>query len=149
MDEQDEVLDSPTGWVATHIRHYVASEGASGHIWYGKPTLLLTARGRRSGTLRRTGLIYGEDGGNYLVVASNGGSDRHPHWYLNLLADPRVRVQVAAETFDAVAREAEDGERARLWEVMAAIFPQYESYQKQTERKIPVVVLEPQGPARG
>ncbi|MEW5655183.1 nitroreductase/quinone reductase family protein, partial [Streptomyces cinereoruber] len=97
MDGQDEVLDSSTGWVATHVRRYLASDGASGHIWYGKPTLVLTTRGRTSGALRRTGLIYGEDGGNFVVVGSNGGSDRNPQWYLNLLADPRARIQVAAD----------------------------------------------------
>ncbi|MBM7092591.1 nitroreductase family deazaflavin-dependent oxidoreductase [Streptomyces sp. SID9913] len=148
-DEPGEVLDSPTGWVAGHVRRYVESDGARGHIWYGKPTLLLTTRGRRSGVLRRTGLIYGEDAGNYVVVGSNGGSDRHPHWYLNALAEPRVRVQVAAETFDAVAREAEGEERDRLWVAMAVIFPQYLSYRKQTGRRIPVVVLEPRRPAGG
>lgn len=148
MDEENEVLDSSTGWVATHVRRYVASQGSNGHIWYGKPTLVLTTRGRKSGALRRTGLIYGEDQGNYVVVGSNGGSDQHPHWYLNLLAEPRVQVRVAAETFEAAAREAEGEERARLWEAMTEIFPQYKSYRKKTDRTIPVVVLEPQGPAR-
>lgn len=143
MDEKDEVLDSPTGWVASHVRGYVSSGGGSGHIWYGKPTLLLVTRGRKSGLLRRTGLIYGEDGGDYVVVGSNGGSDHHPHWYLNLLAEPRVRVQVGAETFDAVAREAEGEERERLFAAMTSIFPQYESYRRQADREIPVVVLEP------
>ncbi|MFC7978790.1 nitroreductase family deazaflavin-dependent oxidoreductase [Streptomyces cinereoruber] len=143
MDGQDEVLDSSTGWVATHVRRYLASDGASGHIWYGKPTLVLTTRGRTSGALRRTGLIYGEDGGNFVVVGSNGGSDRNPQWYLNLLADPRARIQVAADVHEVVAREAEGEERDRLWDAMAAIFPQYKSYRKKTERRIPVVVLEP------
>ncbi|MEU3948629.1 nitroreductase family deazaflavin-dependent oxidoreductase [Streptomyces sp. NPDC029526] len=142
-EEESEVHDSPTGWVAAHIRRYVAGEGSSGHLLYGKPTLLLTTRGRRSGMLRRTGLIYAEDAGNYVVVGSNGGSDQHPHWYLNLRADPRVRVQVIAERFVAVAREAEGEERTRLWEVMTAVFPQYESYRGKTGRRIPVVVLEP------
>ncbi|MFC9745647.1 nitroreductase family deazaflavin-dependent oxidoreductase [Streptomyces niveus] len=143
MDGEDEVLESPTGWVATHVRRYAASEGERGHIWYGKPTLLLTTRGRTSGALRRTGLIYGEDGGGYVVVGSNGGSDAHPHWYLNLLAEPQVRVQVAAERFEAVAREADGAERDRLWEAMTVIFPQYKGYRKKTDRRIPVVVLEP------
>ncbi|AVH94698.1 MULTISPECIES: nitroreductase family deazaflavin-dependent oxidoreductase [Streptomyces] len=143
MDGQDEVLDSSTGWVATHVRRYLASDGASGHIWYGKPTLVLTTRGRTSGALRRTGLIYGEDGGNFVVVGSNGGSDRNPQWYLNLLADPRARIQVAADVHEVVAREAEGEERDRLWDAMVAIFPQYKSYRKKTERRIPVVVLEP------
>lgn len=143
MDEQGEVLDSSTSWVATHVRRYVASEGGKGHIWYGKPTLVLTTQGRKSGALRRTGLIYGEDQGNYVVVGSNGGSDAHPHWYRNLLVEPRVLVQVAAERFEADAREAEGEERDRLWEAMTVIFPQYKSYRKKTDRQIPVVVLEP------
>lgn len=99
--------------------------------------------GRTSGALRRTGLIYGEDGGNFVVVGSNGGSDRNPQWYLNLLADPRARIQVAADVHEVVAREAEGEERDRLWDAMVAIFPQYKSYRKKTERRIPVVVLEP------
>ncbi|MYX17114.1 nitroreductase family deazaflavin-dependent oxidoreductase [Streptomyces sp. SID8374] len=143
MDGQDEALDSSTSWVATHVRRYLASDGASGHIWYGKPTLVLTHRGRTSGALRRTGLIYGEDDGNFVVVGSNGGSDLHPQWYLNLLADPRARIQVAADVHEVAAREAEGTERDRLWDAMAAIFPQYKSYRKKTERRIPVVVLEP------
>ncbi|MFD4376788.1 nitroreductase family deazaflavin-dependent oxidoreductase [Streptomyces sp. NPDC058486] len=143
MDGQDEVLDSSTSWVATHVKRYLASDGASGHIWYGKPTLVLTTRGRTSGALRRTGLIYGEDGGNFVVVGSNGGSDRNPQWYLNLLADPRARIQVAADVHEVVAREAEGEERDRLWDAMVVIFPQYKSYRKKTERRIPVVVLEP------
>ncbi|MFF3756985.1 nitroreductase family deazaflavin-dependent oxidoreductase [Streptomyces sp. NPDC002185] len=143
MDGQDEAQDSPTSWVATHVRRYLASDGAKGHIWYGKPTLVLTHRGRTSGALRRTGLIYGEDEANFVVVGSNGGSDLHPQWYLNLLADPRARIQVAADVHEVVAREAEGAERDRLWDAMAAIFPQYKSYRKKTERRIPVVVLEP------
>lgn len=139
----DDVIDNPTGWVAAHIRRYVASDGAKGHTWYGKPTLLITTVGRSSGARRRTALIYGQDGGNYVVVGSNGGKPDHPNWYLNLLANPEVDLQVGADRLSCRARLASDEERQRLWPLMAAILPQYNTYQKKTSRKIPVVVLEP------
>jgi len=137
------VTDSPTGWVARHIQEYASSGGRRGHHRWGVTHLLLTTRGRRSGTLRRTALIYRQDGERYVVVASNGGSPRHPAWYLNLRSDPRVAVQVGGETFAASARPAEGEERERLWELMAEVWPDYRRYQQRTGREIPVVVLEP------
>ena len=137
------VVDSPRGWVNEHIRRYLATGGADGHDWKpGVPTLLLTTRGRRSGLLRRTALIYGRDGDAYVVVASQGGDPRHPAWYLNLEADPDVHVQVRAEEFTARARTATGAERERLWRDMARIWPPYEDYQRKTDREIPVVVLD-------
>lgn len=144
MASDDEVHDSPIGWVAGHIKRYVDSDGARGHEWQrGVYTLLLTTRGRRSGKLRRTPLIYGRDGDAYVVVASSGGGPEHPGWYHNLVAQPQVDVQVAADTFTANARAAASDERARLWGMMASIWPDYDRYQRRTEREIPVVVLEP------
>jgi deazaflavin-dependent oxidoreductase (nitroreductase family) len=140
---EDQVIDSPTGWVARHIRNYVDTGGRKGHRWSGVDTLLLTTRGRKSGRLRRTALIYGRDGDRYLVVASNGGSPRHPLWYLNLAANPEVEVQVGAEQFPARARPATAAEKPGLWRVMAEIWPQYDAYQQKTGRDIPVVVIEP------
>jgi deazaflavin-dependent oxidoreductase (nitroreductase family) len=128
--------------VGKHIEEYVRSGGQKGHIWHGFPTLLMTTRGRRSGALRRTALIYGRDGDRYLVVASNGGSHNHPAWYLNLVANPEVDLQVGPETFRARARTATDEEKPRLWETMTSIFPRYQRYQKEAERDIPVVILE-------
>jgi deazaflavin-dependent oxidoreductase (nitroreductase family) len=143
MDPDEPVLDSPTGWVSRHIRRYLDSDGANGHEWRpGVHTLLLTTRGRRSGKLHRTALIYGRDGDRYLVVASVGGSPRHPAWYLNLTADPEVRVQVGPERFTARARTATPEEKPRLWSQMTSIWPAYEGYQRRTRRDIPVVVLE-------
>ncbi|MER6757835.1 nitroreductase family deazaflavin-dependent oxidoreductase [Micromonospora echinofusca] len=141
MSEQ--VLDSPQGWVADHIRRYVETDGAEGHEWQpGVFTLLLTTRGRRSGKLRRTALIYGRDGDAYLVVASQGGDPKHPAWYLNLLDEPLVEVQVGAERFTARARTATAEEKPRMWSTMAAIWPAYDEYQAKTDRDIPVVVLD-------
>ena len=144
---EDEVVDSPTGWVARHIRKYVDSDGRKGHEFHGAPSLLLTTRGRKSGQLRRTALYYGRiprDGGTdaFVVVASLGGSPKHPLWYLNLVADPRVHVQVGAEQHDGVARTATAEEKPALWAMMAKIWPAYDDYQKKTSREIPVIVLE-------
>jgi deazaflavin-dependent oxidoreductase (nitroreductase family) len=145
MEPGEEVLDSPEGWVARHIHRYVDSDGAKGHEWRpGVFTLLLTTRGRRTGKLRRTALIYGRDGDRYLVVASVGGSARHPAWYLNLLEHPEVQVQVGAERFPARARTAGPEEKPRLWALMTGIWPAYVGYQNKTRRDIPVVILERQ-----
>ncbi|NLG72939.1 MAG: nitroreductase family deazaflavin-dependent oxidoreductase [Chloroflexi bacterium] len=142
MEENEEIYDSPTGWVAEHVRRYIETDGRSGHIWRGAPTLLLTTRGRKSGKLRRTALIYGVDGNRYVVVASRGGHPKHPSWYLNLVENPHVEVQVGPERFSAYARTATPEERKGLWRLMTAIWPAYEDYQKKTSREIPVVILE-------
>jgi deazaflavin-dependent oxidoreductase (nitroreductase family) len=143
MAPQEEVTDSPTGWVAEHVDRYVETDGREGHEWRGVPTLLLTTRGRKSGKLRRTALIYGEDGeGRYLLVASKGGAPEHPSWYLNLAAHPEVEVQVGADKFAARARTADAQEKPRLWQLMTSIWPDYDGYQKKTGRDIPVVIVE-------
>jgi deazaflavin-dependent oxidoreductase (nitroreductase family) len=137
------VFDSPTGWVARHVRGYVDSGGAKGHRWHGANTLLLTTRGRRTGKLRRTALIYGRDRDRYVVVASNGGARRHPSWFLNLVAHPEVRLQVGPDVMSARATTATARQKPRLWRLMASIWPEYERYQTRTSRDIPVVILEP------
>jgi deazaflavin-dependent oxidoreductase (nitroreductase family) len=142
MAAPEEVTDSPTGWVAKHVRRYVESGGASGHRWYGKDTLLLTTRGRKSGKLRRTALIYGRDGDRYLLVASNGGAAKHPSWYLNLVEHPEVQLQVGADRFAGRARRASPEEKRRLWPLMVSILPRYDSYQQKTSRDIPLVIVE-------
>ncbi len=143
MTTNEPVFDSPVGNVKSHIREYVQSDGKKGHLYRGLPTLLLTTRGRKSGKLRRIALIYGQDGENYVVVASNAGAAHHPYWYLNLVADPLVDVQVGANKFSARARIAGVAEKALLWPRMVAIFPQYIRYQAKTRREIPLVILEP------
>jgi len=142
MTTQEEIFDSPTSWVAEHIRGYVETDGEKGHRWRGVDTLLLTTRGRKSGKLRRTALIYGRDGDRYVVVASKGGAKGHPSWYLNLVENPEVEVQAGADKFTARALTAAPDEKPRLWALMSSIWPDYDSYQARTERDIPVVVLE-------
>lgn len=141
-----QIHDSPRGWVRRHIRGYVETDGRKGHRWSGVDTRLITIRGRKSGKLRRTALIYGRDRDRYLVVGSAGGARRHPSWYLNLRADPDVHVQVGAERFDAGTRTASPRERPRLWRIMTSIWPEYDRYQDRTGREIPVVVIERRRP---
>ena len=135
-----EFTDSPVPFVANHIRHF---EATGGRPRPGVDDLLLTTRGRRSGTLRRTALVYAKDGDRYVLAASNAGADRHPAWYLNLVADPHVTVQVGRRTFTATARTAPPGDMARLWDLMVAAMPSYRAYREATGREIPVVVVDP------
>jgi deazaflavin-dependent oxidoreductase (nitroreductase family) len=127
-----------------HVRRYVETDGREGHDWNGTPVLILTTTGRRSGQRRSTPLIYGRHGDDYLVVASKGGADDPPAWYLNLQADPEVGVQVLADKFTARARAATSEEKPALWRQMTGIWPDYDNYQRKTERSIPVVILERQ-----
>ncbi|OLT19267.1 nitroreductase [Actinomadura sp. CNU-125] len=125
-----------------HVARYQETDGAEGHDWQGTVTLLLTTTGRRTGRERTTPLIYQPEGDAYLVVASLGGADEHPQWYLNLRENPEVKVQVKGDRFTARARTATPEEKPAFWRKMAATWPQYDEYQKKTEREIPVVVLE-------
>jgi deazaflavin-dependent oxidoreductase (nitroreductase family) len=134
-----EVHDSPNAWVAEHIRRFTETGGRPRP---GVNDLLLTTRGRKSGELRRTALVYGRDGDRYVLAASNRGADHHPAWYLNLLADPHVTVQVGTETFHARARPATAAERPHLWRLMVSAMPECATYQQRTTREIPVVLLE-------
>ncbi|HEY2982224.1 MAG TPA: nitroreductase family deazaflavin-dependent oxidoreductase [Anaerolineales bacterium] len=143
MTSKKQVFDSPRLWVRSHIRDYVKSDGKKGHRWLGWPTLLLTTRGRKTGKLRRTALIYGRDAEDYLLVASNGGARKHPSWYLNLVADPAVELQVGPDQFSGRARIANAKDKPRLWKLMTAIYPSYDKYQARTTREIPLVIVKP------
>jgi deazaflavin-dependent oxidoreductase (nitroreductase family) len=127
---------------ADHLHRYLASDGEDGFLIGEWPALLLTSIGRRSGKSRTTPLIFGEDEGRQVVVASFAGLDRHPSWYLNLSADPEVEVQVRGERFAARAQTAAGEERERLWQLMTGVYPLYAEYATATAREIPVVVLE-------
>lgn len=105
------------------------------------PTLLLTTTGRKSGRELTLPLIFGEHGGEYAVVASKGGAPAHPAWYVNLVANPTVKVQIKGDKFTAQARTANPSERATLWPLMVDIYGPYTDYQKKTEREIPIVIL--------
>jgi deazaflavin-dependent oxidoreductase (nitroreductase family) len=143
-DPDEQVLDSPQGWVARHVRRYLDSDGADGHEWRpGVYTLLLTSRGRRSGKLRRTALIYGRDGDRYLVVASVGGSAKHPAWYLNLTEHPEATVDVEGRTVPVRARELSPVEADAWWPRVLAVAPDYARYRARTDRRLPLLRLVP------
>lgn len=138
-----EALDNAVGFAAEHARRYVATDGADDG-WNGpRPILLLYTKGRRSGAVRRNPLLYFEQEGHRYLIGSKGGDDRHPEWYLNLLADPRVHVRVMADVYEAHARTLADDERAALWPQLVARYPMFADYQRATARQIPVVQLRP------
>src|SRR5690606_24891908 len=121
---------------------YEASGGVDGGDLEGKPCVILTTRGRKTGKLRKTPLMRVEYGGTYVVVASMGGAPQHPQWYLNLVAHPDVTLQDGPDVFDCVARTANAEERAQWWPHAVAVWPAYDDYQAATDREIPVVILE-------
>src|ERR1700691_4207249 len=150
MTEPNKPSELP-GSIKDHLARYIATDGADGYLWDaslggGKgmvPTLLLTTTGRKSGRVLTLPLIFARSGPSYVVVASKGGAPTHPAWYLNLQANPEVRVQIKAEKFAAHARTATSEERAMLWPMMVEIYEPYAQYQTKTDRQIPVVVLGP------
>jgi deazaflavin-dependent oxidoreductase (nitroreductase family) len=127
---------------AEHVQRYRETAGEEGHDWQGTQTLILTTTGRKSGEERSTPLIYGRSGDDYLVVASKGGADDPPAWFLNLEASPGAEIQVKAERFPVRSRVATAAEKSAMWDTMTAAWPAYDEYQAKTEREIPVVVLE-------
>jgi deazaflavin-dependent oxidoreductase (nitroreductase family) len=148
MAEPSEFKELPD-WIKNHLARYIATNGEDGYLWDaalggGKgmiPTLLLTTVGRKSGRELTLPLIFGTSGPDYVVVASKGGAPAHPAWYLNLDANPTVKVQVKADKFTAQTHTANEQERAALWPKMVEIYGPYSDYQKKTDRQIPVVVL--------
>ena len=125
----------------THRFIYRLSRGRLLGRVAGMPVLLLTTTGRRSGRARTTPLTYFEAGSDLVIVASNGGEDRPPAWWLNLRADPRATVTRGNRTEQVTARAASDDEHARLWPIITSTHPGYADYARRTERPIPVMLL--------
>jgi deazaflavin-dependent oxidoreductase (nitroreductase family) len=147
MTEKEKQLPD---WITEHIQLY-RENPEKGHLWDSTaaggpgllPTLLLHTKGRKSGRTSVLPLIYKKAGQGFVVIASKGGAPSHPAWYLNLLADPECEIQVENDHYRLKARTAVDEERESLWLQLAEIYPPYTDYQIATDRKIPVVVLEP------
>jgi deazaflavin-dependent oxidoreductase (nitroreductase family) len=124
------------------IEDFRASRGASDDPFAGRPLLLLTTTGSKSGQRRTTPLMYVPDGARLLVIASNAGATAHPDWYRNLMAHPAVTVEVGADAFEASAVVLRGTERQQLWEKIAASYPFFTDHQAKITREIPVIALE-------
>jgi len=143
MPLDGEYEPSPEKWVRDQVQRYETSGGTKGTTIRGMPVIILTSRGARSGKIRKTPLMRVEHDGRYAAVASLGGGPKHPVWYYNLRADPRVELQDGPIKRDMTAREVTGEEKARWWERAVAAYPDYAAYQRRTDREIPVFVVEP------
>lgn len=156
MTDRPAHLDSPRTagiikWMSrTNVVLYRRTGGLLGSKWrvgsafpWGLPVCLLTTTGRKSGEPRTAPLLFLEDGENVVLVASQGGLPKHPLWYLNVTADPRVTVQIKRDIREMNARVATEEERAELWPRLTSMYPDFDNYQSWTERTIPVVICIP------
>ncbi|MCP2245955.1 nitroreductase family deazaflavin-dependent oxidoreductase [Lentzea aerocolonigenes] len=134
---------SPTEWVQNQTKKILETGTTEGIKVLGKPIVLLTVRGAKSGKLRYTPVMRVEHDGSYAVVASKGGAPEHPTWYHNIVAHPEVVLQDGTVVKNYVAREVDGTERAEWWERAVAAYPSYAEYQTKTDRQIPVFVLDP------
>ncbi len=142
-----EYLPGTSDWSRNTVDRYEATDGETGGLLNGRPVVILTSVGARTGGLRKTPLMRVEHEGTYVVVASLGGATHNPKWYYNLVANPQVELQDLAVKRDYRAWEVTGDEKAIWWERAVAAFPDYANYQKKTSRQIPVFVLEPMEPA--
>ncbi|WP_090065201.1 nitroreductase family deazaflavin-dependent oxidoreductase [Lentzea flaviverrucosa] len=134
---------SPTEWVQNQTKQILETGTTEGIKVVGRPIVLLTVRGAKSGALRYTPVMRVEHEGSYAVVASKGGAPEHPTWYFNIKAHPEIVLQDGTEAKEYVAREVDGAERAEWWERAVAAFPNYAEYQEKTDRLIPLFVLDP------
>jgi len=143
MPLHGEYEPSPTQWVRDQVDLIESSGGTQGTTLRDMPVIVLTTRGAKSGKIRKTPLMRVEHEGRYAAVASLGGAPKHPVWYHNVLADPRVELRDGTELWDMKAREVTGEEKALWWRRAVEAFPNYAEYQEKTTRDIPVFVLEP------
>jgi deazaflavin-dependent oxidoreductase (nitroreductase family) len=134
---------STAGWARKQAERYEATDGAEANDLRGRPVIILTSVGAKTGKLRKTALMRVEHAGDYAVVASMGGAPRHPVWYYNLKANPHVELQDGGSKRDYLAREVSGDEKSVWWARAVDTWPDYAKYQTKTERQIPVFVLEP------
>ncbi len=134
---------SPQGYVREQVEAYERSGGTEGNTMRGRPVIILTTVGAKTGKLRKNPLMRVEHDGTYAVVASLGGAPNHPIWYYNILAYPTVELQDGPVKKEFIAREVTGDEKALWWKRAVEAWPDYAEYQKKTDRQIPVFVLEP------
>ncbi|MET0179554.1 MAG: nitroreductase/quinone reductase family protein [Novosphingobium sp.] len=148
------IRETRKDWISEHREMYLASGGAQGHIMditaVGGHALtthcMIRYTGRKSGKVFITPLIYGDIGGEVVIVASKGGADAHPAWYLNIRDSEFVDLQIGTQAFRASWREPEGEERDKVWAFMVEVFPAYAGYQRSTDRLIPLVMMTPVEP---
>jgi F420H(2)-dependent quinone reductase len=143
MPLSGEYEPSTSDWARENAEKYMESGGTDGTELQGKPVILLTTVGAKTGKIRKTPLMRVEHGGEYAVVASLGGAPKNPVWYHNIKAHPRVELQDGTVNKDYEAREVFDDEKAAWWERAVAAWPDYANYQTKTDRQIPLFVLTP------
>ncbi|MBF0816950.1 nitroreductase family deazaflavin-dependent oxidoreductase [Microbacterium paludicola] len=144
MPLNGEYLPSTAEWARTQAETYEATNGAEANTLRGVPVIVLTTVGAKTGGLRKTALMRVEHEGRYAVVASQGGAPKPPQWYFNLRKNPHVELQDGPVKREYTARELDGAEYEQWWERAVAVWPDYANYQKKTDRKIAVFVLEPQ-----
>ncbi|MDN5790653.1 MAG: nitroreductase family deazaflavin-dependent oxidoreductase [Micrococcales bacterium] len=142
MGAPGDYVPSPTSWVRSQVETIEATGTTDSVHIQGRPVVLMTMRGARSGAVRKVPVMRIERDGAWAAVASQGGRPQHPRWYYNLKAHPEIDLQVGTETFRVRARELGADERAQWWPVCVAAFPPYADYQDKTDRVIPVFALE-------
>ena len=141
MPLSGEYAPSASDWARENAEKYIESGGTEGTELQGKPVILLTTIGAKSGKIRKTPLMRVEHDGRYAIVASLGGAPKNPVWYFNVKANPRVELQDGPENHDYEAREVFGDEKAEWWQRAVEAWPDYADYQKKTDRQIPVFVL--------
>ena len=143
MSQDTEYAPSPRDYVRETVELYESSDGTRGNTMMGKPVIILTTVGNKSGKLRKTPLMRVEHDGSYAVLASMGGAPTNPVWYHNIVANPEVELQDGAEKKRYLAHEATGEEKEKWWARAVAVWPDYDNYQAKTDRAIPLFVLEP------
>ena len=141
-DEVTRMTSDINAFNKTLIEEFRANDGRVSGMFSQSPLLLLTHTGAKSGEARTSPLVYSRDGDRIVIIASKGGSAKHPHWYLNIVADPTVTVELPGDTFAARAVITGGDERTRLFRSQADLMPNFDAYAAKTDREIPVVVLE-------
>ena len=136
-------IPSPSKWVSDQVELYESSGGIEGTTMNGLPVIIVTNRGWKTDSIRKTPLMKVMDGKKYILVASNGGAPNHPSWYKNIKKEPKVQIQDGPTIYDMKANEVTDTiTKNRLWEIMEKAFPPYKDYKNKTIRDIPVFLAE-------
>ena len=141
-----EYIPSPTDWVREQVEQYEGSGGTEATQLRdtGFPVIIVTNQGNKTGAIRKTPLMRVKDGSNFVLVGSRGGAPKNPVWVYNLRNDANVEIRDETEVFTMRVREVADPqERARVWDLAVAAFPNYQEYQERTSRTIPVFIAEP------